>query len=75
MDLIVFSHKVIEEMDEISDILQFFIIFTMFFSALQIPDSRYEKKNTQNEQIIAHFEYFLLVTIVRLFNSLRISTR
>ena len=25
---------------------------------LQIPDSRYEKKNTQNEHIIAHFEYF-----------------
>ena len=28
------------------------------FSALLIPDSRYEKKNTQNEHIIAHFEYF-----------------
>ena len=26
--------------------------------ALQIPDSHYEKKNTQNEHIIAHFEYF-----------------
>ena len=26
--------------------------------ALQIPDSRYEKKSTQNEHIIAHFEYF-----------------
>ena len=25
---------------------------------LQIPDSHYEKKNTQNEHIIAHFEYF-----------------
>ena len=25
---------------------------------LKIPDSRYEKKNTQNEHIIAHFEYF-----------------
>ena len=26
--------------------------------ALQIPDFRYEIKNTQNEHIIAHFEYF-----------------
>ena len=26
--------------------------------SLQIPDSRYEKKTTQNEHIIAHFEYF-----------------
>ena len=25
---------------------------------LQIPDSHYQKKNTQNEHIIAHFEYF-----------------
>ena len=25
---------------------------------LQIPDSHFEKKNTQNEHIIAHFEYF-----------------
>ena len=25
---------------------------------LKIPDSCYEKKNTQNEHIIAHFEYF-----------------
>ena len=25
---------------------------------LQIPDSHCEKKNTQNEHIIAHFEYF-----------------
>ena len=28
------------------------------YYALQIPDSRYEKKNTQIEHIIAHFEYF-----------------
>ena len=27
-------------------------------SALQIPDSHYQKKNTQNEHIISHFEYF-----------------
>ena len=27
-------------------------------TALQIPDSHYEKKITQNEFIIAHFEYF-----------------
>ena len=27
-------------------------------NSLQISDSRYEKKNTQNEHIIAHFEYF-----------------
>ena len=33
--------------------------FLAFISiALQIPDSHYEKKNTQNEQRIAHFEYF-----------------
>ena len=25
---------------------------------MRIPDSHYEKKNTQNEHIIAHFEYF-----------------
>ena len=25
---------------------------------LQIPDSHFEKKNTQNEYLIAHFEYF-----------------
>ena len=25
---------------------------------LQIPDSHFEKKNTQNKHIIAHFEYF-----------------
>ena len=25
---------------------------------LQVPDSRYEKTNTQNEHIIAHFKYF-----------------
>ena len=30
------------------------------FAALQIPDSHYEKRNTQNEQLI-----FLLVTIVK----------
>ena len=27
--------------------------------ALQISDSRYEKKKTQNEHITAHFEYFV----------------
>ena len=27
-------------------------------ATLEIPDSRYETKNTQNEHIIAHFEYF-----------------
>ena len=27
-------------------------------NSLQISDSRYEKKNTQNEHIIAHFGYF-----------------
>ena len=27
-------------------------------SALQIPDSHFEKKNTQNEYLIAHFGYF-----------------
>ena len=27
-------------------------------TTLQIPDSHFEKKNTQNEHIIAHFEYF-----------------
>ena len=33
--------------------------FLAFISiTLQIPDSHYEKKNTQNEQRIAHFEYF-----------------
>ena len=26
--------------------------------SLQIPDSHYEKKNTQNELIIAYFEHF-----------------
>ena len=26
--------------------------------SLQIPDCHFEKKNTQNEHIIAHFEYF-----------------
>ena len=25
---------------------------------MQIPDSHFERKNTQNEHIIAHFEYF-----------------
>ena len=40
---------------------------------LQIPDSHYEKENTQNEHIIARIEYFfLLVTIVRLSGLLRI---
>ena len=43
------------------------------YSIAQIPDYRYEKNNTQNEHIVAHFEYFLLVT--RLFGSLRISAR
>ena len=28
------------------------------YRTLQIPDSHFEKKNTQNEHIIAHFEYF-----------------
>ena len=28
------------------------------FSTLQIPDSHFEKKNTQSEHIIAYFEYF-----------------
>ena len=28
------------------------------FSTLQISDSLYEKKNTQDEHIIAHFRYF-----------------
>ena len=33
--------------------------FLAFISiTLQIPNSHYEKKNTQNEQRIAHFEYF-----------------
>ena len=27
-------------------------------STLQIPDSSYEKRNTQNDHIISHFEYF-----------------
>ena len=27
-------------------------------TTLQIPDSHYNKKNTQNEHIIANFEYF-----------------
>ena len=27
-------------------------------ATLEIPDSHYEKKNTQNEDITAHFEYF-----------------
>ena len=41
---------------------------------MQIPDSHCEKKNTQSEHIIAHFEYFfLLATIVRLFGLPRIS--
>ena len=28
-------------------------------NTLQIPDSHYEEKNTQNEHIIVYFEYFL----------------
>ena len=28
------------------------------YSIAQIPDYRYEKNNTQNEHIVAHFEYF-----------------
>ena len=36
------------------------LFYSMFYSmnALLIPDSHYEKKNAQNERIIAHFEYF-----------------
>ena len=30
----------------------------MFDYTLQIPDSCYDKKNTQNEHIISHFVYF-----------------
>ena len=29
-----------------------------FIHTLQIPDSHYEKKKTQNEHMIAHFGYF-----------------
>ena len=36
------------------------LFYSMFYSmnALLIPDSHDEKKNAQNERIIAHFEYF-----------------
>ena len=36
------------------------LLYSMFYSmnALLIPDSHDEKKNAQNERIIAHFEYF-----------------
>ena len=39
-------------------------------SWFSLPERKYS-----NELIIAHFEYFLLLTIVRLSGSLRISTR
>ena len=29
-----------------------------YHNTLQVPDSRYEKENTENEYIVAHFEYF-----------------
>ena len=34
------------------------ISYRSYEHTLQIPDSNYEKKNTQNEHIIAHFEHF-----------------
>ena len=36
----------------------FNVEFTWYVCTLQILGSRYKKKNTQNEHIIAHFEYF-----------------
>ena len=30
---------------------------SIYYYTLQIPDSHFEKKNTQNQHIIAHFEY------------------
>ena len=41
------------------DIQSTFVPIDIFLKdALQIPDSHFEKGNTQNGQIIAHFEYF-----------------
>ena len=31
---------------------------TRFFPSLQVPDSHYEKKGTQNKHTITHFQYF-----------------
>ena len=57
------------------------LFYSMFYSmnALLIPDSHYEKKNAQNERIIAHFEYFFtchcskIVWLTENFNEIKIT--